>query len=203
MPRGPARTPPPTPTTTRKAPGRLRDSHCAQTSECSRWLRRRPPPQSWRWSRRARSGPVTVVTTCRLCKRYARGSSPLSGFERPENRCSDGSLLAEGRERKRLRRQANHSRLLASTLGCGCSYVKGCSLFAGSADAEHWCWGAGRYGGVGSRGWSRVGGGSGVEQLPEVAGEVSFEAADRFAFGVAFGDFAIGVVARRRVVAGS
>jgi hypothetical protein len=44
-------------------------THSAQTSECSRWLRRRPPPQPWRWSQRARSRPVTVVTTRRLCKR--------------------------------------------------------------------------------------------------------------------------------------
>ena len=56
-------------------------THSAQTSECSRGLRRRPPPQSWRWPRRGRRRPVRVVTTCRRRNHlvtYAKTSNVVS-----------------------------------------------------------------------------------------------------------------------------
>ena len=67
------------------------------------------------------------------------------------------------------------------------SYVKGGSLFAVfSPGAWHECWGAD--GDPLWAGWERVwGGGLGVvEEVPDLAGDVAFEAADRLAFGFAF-----------------
>jgi hypothetical protein len=43
----------------------------------------------------------------------------------------------------------------------------------------------------------------GVEELPDVAGEVSFEAAERFMLGLAFSGFAVEVGTGPRVVAGA